>query len=154
MNNFQMAIVQIVALAGSLTACTADIHDNTVNIDAKVDVTSTVNLDDIQAGQAVPVKATVTNVYLVEPSATPPATHTTDAGHLRYYLDDVATTPLIITAQVSVDVKIPVTTPAGKHKVICRVHKHDGTPTTTTFELSITVKASVTVGTDAGSTAD
>jgi hypothetical protein len=55
-----------------------------------------------------------------------------------------------VTAQTNVQVPIPATTPPGSHKIICRVHKHDGTPTQTTFSVDITVKVSVTTGGTAG----
>jgi len=52
--------------------------------------------------QTVPINVTVQNVYLIEPSATPPPEHVSDAGHLVFTLDDESTTPLLVTAQTSV----------------------------------------------------
>ena len=128
-------------VVSSCTA-TANIHDNTINItDATVNFTTYADVS--------PLVVAVQNVYLVEPSATPPAEHVMDAGHVQIHLDDVATPPLVVTAQVNVNVTIPAQTPAGSHKLICRVHRHDGTPTNTKYEVNITVK--VTTGTvDAG----
>ena len=133
-----VAITAIVA-AGS---CALDVHDNTVNIkDAtvKVNADANVDLNNVAPSQAIAITATTTKVYLIEPTATPPAEHVNDAGHLRVYLDDVATPPVLITAQAKFTVTVPPQIPPGKHKYICRVHKHDGTPTTVTFELAFTV---------------
>ena len=47
-------------------------------------------------------------------------------------------------------VTIPAGTPPGPHKLRCRVHKHDGTPTTSVTDVSITVVASG--GTTGGTT--
>jgi hypothetical protein len=137
-------------VAGGCTANT-DIHDNTVTIpNATVNFTTAADVNNVMPDQTVPVAVTVQNVYLVDPAETPPAEHVADAGHLQIYLDDVSTPPLIITAQVNVDVKIPAQTKAGGHKLICRVHKHDGTATSTKVEISITVKVTVgPAGTDA-----
>ena len=143
-------------LGCALSACTAtaNIHDNTINIpDATVNFTTDADVSNVMPEQMIPIVVAVQNVYLVEPSATPPAEHVADAGHLQIYLDDVATPPLVVTAQVNVNVTIPAQTPAGNHKLICRVHHHDGTPTDTKFEVSITVK--VTTGTvDSGTGSD
>jgi hypothetical protein len=49
-----------------------------------------------------------------------------------------------VTAQTQVQVPIPADTKPGHHKIMCRVHKHDGEPTVTRFEVEITVKVSVT----------
>ena len=143
-------------LGCAVSACTAtaNIHDNTINIpDAMVNFTTDADVSNVMPEQTIPIVVMVQNVYLVEPSATPPAEHVADAGHVQIYLDDVTTPPLVVTAQVNVNVTIPAQTPAGNHKLICRVHHHDGTPTDTKFEVSITVK--VTVGTvDSGTASD
>ena len=141
------------ALLGcAVAACSANIHDNTftANIpNATVNLTTDADVNNVMPDQMVPLVVAVQNVYLVEPSVTPPPEHVADAGHVQIYLDDVATPPLVVTAQVAVAVTIPPHTPAGPHKLVCRVHKHDGTPTDTKFEINITVK--VTVGpVDAG----
>jgi len=137
-------------IAAGCTA-NADIHDNNVTIpNATVNFTTAADVNNVVPDQTVPVAVTVQNVYLVDPSETPPAEHVADAGHLQIYLDDVSMPPLVITAQVNVDIKIPAQTKAGGHKLICRVHKHDGTPTSTKVEISITVKVTVgPVGNDA-----
>ena len=143
-------------LGCAVSACTAtaNIHDNTINIpDATVNFTTDADVSNVMPEQMIQIVVAVQNVYLVEPSATPPAEHVADAGHLQIYLDDVATPPLVVTAQVNVNVTIPAQTPAGNHKLICRVNHHDGTPTDTKFEVSITVK--VTTGTvDSGTGSD
>jgi hypothetical protein len=133
-------------------ACTANIHDNTITANipnAMVNFTTDADVNNVMPDQTIPIVVAVQNVYLIDPSMTPPPEHVMDAGHLQIYLDDVAMPPLLVTAQVNVSVTVPTHTPAGPHKLICRVHKHDGTPTDTKFEINITVH--VTVGTsDAG----
>lgn len=131
---------------------TADIHDNTINIDdARLEFGTTANVDDIRPGQAIPITITAENVFLVEPGAAPPAAQAEAAGHFRVYLDDLGSTAILITAAKTFTVTIPEGTLEGPHKIHCRIHKHDGTATTATFELSITVKIAVASGTpDAG----
>jgi hypothetical protein len=144
----------LVALGG-LPACTANIHDNTINIpNATVNATTDADVNNIMPEQVVPVTLDVKNVTLVDPATTPPADHVADAGHVQIYLDTTSTPPLVVTAQTTVMVTIPKETMAGHHKLICRVHKHDGTPTSTTFELSFTVKVTVTTTPDGGTTVD
>jgi hypothetical protein len=133
-----------------------EVHDNTINIPnatLNVEASADVDVNNVEPSQSVPMMVVVHNVTLVEPSATPPPEHVADAGHLEFHLDDEATPPLLVTAQTNVVVKIPAETKPGKHKIICRVHKHDGTPTDTKVEVAINVTASVSVGhDDAGQT--
>ncbi|MBL8717654.1 MAG: hypothetical protein JNL79_16835 [Myxococcales bacterium] len=137
----KIVFVSTLALTGlAMGACTADIHDNTINIpDAKVTFNTDVDSTTIAPGQAVPITLTAENVYLIEPSETPPAAHASDAGHFQIYLDDVGSTALAITAKVKTTVTVPANTKAGPHKLICRVHKHNGESTTTIVEVNITV---------------
>ncbi len=142
-------IVSALSLGLGSTACTANIHDNTVNVtDPKLTFNTTADVTDITPGQAIPVTLSAQNVFLVDPAATPPAAHVDDAGHFQIYLDDESTTPILITAQVNVSVTIPAATKPGSHKLICRIHKHDGTETDAVQEFSFTVK--VTASVDAG----
>jgi hypothetical protein len=123
---------------------TADVHDNTANIDdAQVEMSTDADPDNVQPGQTVPVTVVAQDVFLISPSATPPSDQTAVAGHLQVYFDDMSTTPLLVTAEKSFSVTIPADAPMGDHKLICRVHKHDGTPTQATFELDIKVTAKV-----------
>jgi hypothetical protein len=136
-------------LACLTPACTANIHDNTLTANipnAMLSFTTDADVNNVMPDQTVPIVATVQNVYLIDPAMTPPPEHAADAGHLQVYLDDVSTTPLLVTAQVTFDVTIPSHTPAGHHRLICRVHKHDGTPTNTEFQINVTVAVSVSVG--------
>ena len=138
----------LLALAAVHFAC--NVHDNTINATANIpnatlNVTADTDVDTIMPSQSVPMTVMVTNVTLVEPTATPPAGHDMDAGHFEFHLDDETMPPLLVTAQTQVMVPIPADTKAGPHKIICRLHKHDGTPTVTKFEVDITVKVSVTV---------
>jgi hypothetical protein len=146
----------LVAMA-AVPACENNIHDNTINIpNATVNATTSADVDvnNVAPEQAIPLTLDVKNVYLVDPNTTPPAAHVEDAGHVQIYLDDTATPPLVVTAQTNVTVTIPKATPAGKHKLICRVHKHDGTPTSTIVTVDITVKVTVTSTPDGGTTTD
>ena len=143
--------VAILALSSCLTsiipiaACSADIHGNAVNVNATVMIASSVDLKNVQPGEAMPVHVAVSNVTLVEPNVTPPA-NVTDAAYLEFFIDSTDDAPILITAQVDVNVTIPTTEPDGDHKLLCRVHKHDGTPTTSVSELDFTVRASVQIG--------
>jgi hypothetical protein len=140
--------------AVAATACTADVHDNTVDVhdnnanidDAKVEFETDADVTNVQASQSVHVEIAAEDVFLIEPSETPPADRVKVAGHFQFYFDSMSSTPILITAEKSVDVMIPAAATAGPHKLICRVHKHDGTPTEATFELEVTVKATVTSG--------
>ena len=128
-----------------LTACSADIHGNAVNVNATVSVTSSIDVKNVQPGEAMPVHVAVSNVTLVDPNETPPA-NVTDAAYLAFYIDSTDNQPIMVTAQVDVSVTIPPTEPDGDHKLLCRVNKHDGTPTTSVSELDFTVHASVAIG--------
>ena len=127
-----------------LGACTADVHDNTANInDAKVKIETTADTDNVTAGSTLHVEVTAEDVYLIEPSMTPPSDRLAVAGHFEFFIDSMSATSVMVTAEESVDVLIPPTTPAGGHKLLCRVDKHDGTPTAATSEIAFTVKAVV-----------
>ena len=93
---------------------------------------------------------TAENVFLIEPDQEPPPDRVEVAGHFQFYLDTTSSEPLLITASKTASVPIPATATPGDHKLICRVHKHDGTPTSATFEISIKISGSVTTG-EAGS---
>jgi len=141
--------VGLLALAAVPFAC--NVHDNTINATANIpnatlNVTADADVNTVMPSQSVPMTVMVTNVTLVEPTATPPAGHEMDAGHLEFHLDDENTPPLLVTAQTQVQVPIPADTKPGKHKVICRVHKHDDTPTDTKFEIDINVNVAVSTG--------
>jgi hypothetical protein len=140
-------------LGVGLAGC--EVHDNTINIpDATLNVSTGADQENIQPMQAVPVMVQVHNVYLIEPSATPPPEHILDAGHIKIYLDDESTPPLVVTAQTNVSVTIPANTAPGRHKLICRVHKHDGTPTDTKVDLDINVKVSASTNADGGTSVE
>ena len=145
--------VGLLALVMGPFAC--NVHDNTINATANIpnatlNVTADTDVNTIMPSQSVPMTVTVTNVTLVEPTATPPAGHEMDAGHFEFHIDDETTPAVLVTAQTQVQVPIPADTKAGPHKIICRLHKHDGEPTVTKFEININVMVSVTTGTGAG----
>lgn len=154
MRSFISRLALFGALAGFAvvgSACTADVHDNTLDVhdnnanidDAKVEFETDTDVNNVQPSQTVHVVVVAEDVFLVEPSATPPADRVNVAGHFQFYFDNMSSEPILVTAQKSVDVTIPAGATPGAHKLICRVHKHDGTPTTATFEIEVTVKATV-----------
>jgi hypothetical protein len=146
------ALVATIALGFAANGCSADIHDNTVNVDAKLDFQASVAATGVKPGDAVAVTMNATGVVLVDPATTPPATDADKAAFFKIFLDDVDSTALLVTAQASAQVTIPQGTPEGKHNLICRLHKHDGTATSTeqTVSIMVSASASVTVGGDAG----
>jgi hypothetical protein len=133
------AIVMSLALAMSLAACGGG-EDMGHIPGALVAVSTSVDVDDIRPSQVVPLVIDVENLYLIEPTSTPPPDHAHDAGYLELYLDDEASPPLFIAAQTHVSVTIPASITAGPHRIICRLHEHDGTPTDTTFEVDMIVQ--------------
>lgn len=127
------------------TGCTADISDNVLNIeDPNVEFDTTVDVDNVEQGQSVPVTIDVEG-EMVAPEATPPQDKVDSAVYVSIHLDDPNNEPLLVTAQASVSVTIPASTPPGDHKLVCQVRKHsDGTPTGETKSIDIKVKASAT----------
>jgi hypothetical protein len=149
--------VSLLAVVASVVGC--NVHDNTLNATANIpnaslNLTADTDVNNVMPSQSVPMTVTVMNVYLIEPTATVPAGHEMDAGHLEFHVDDETKPAVLVTAQTSVQVPIPADTKPGSHKILCRVHKHDGTPTDTHFEVDIMVKVTVTTTGAAGSTAD
>ena len=107
-----------------------------------------VDVQNIAPAEQVPVTVTLNDkVFLVEPTAVPPAGHETDAGHIQVYMDDTSKPPILVTAVATFNVTIPADTKAGNHKLICRVHKHEtNAPTNIVAEISIVVKVTGTPG--------
>jgi hypothetical protein len=143
----------LLAIIASIAAC--NIHDNTINAtanipNAQLSLTADADVDNVMPAQPLPMTVTVMNVTLVEPTATVPPGHEMDEGHLEFHLDDETTPALLVTAQTKIEVPIPADTKPGKHKVICRVHKHDGEATDTKVEVEITVKVNVSISGAAG----
>lgn len=138
-------------VSGAPLACTADIHDNTADVhdnnaninDAEVEMTTDVDMDNVHPAESVKLEIVAQDVFLIDPSETPPSDRVEVAGHFQIYLDSTSGQPLLITAQESVSVTLPADVAAGDHKLICRVHKHDGTPTSATSEIDIKVNVSV-----------
>ncbi len=148
MRQFASILSLSVALAASSlgVGCTANIHDNTLNVDAKVDINTDVDVQSLSVGQAVPLTLSADGVTLVDPKATPPAGHENDAAYFKVFLDSTSSTELVATASTMVSVTIPQGTKEGPHKLICALAKHDGGEVgTTTKELDINVKASASV---------
>jgi len=133
------------ACSGSaLVACSADIHDNQLTVDhPNVAISTTANVNEVHAGQSLPVKIEATNVFPVAPDQTPPPEHVHDAVFFKIFLDDTDSTELLVTASVSVSVTIPASTPPGSHKIICKTFSHDGEDTNSDSTIDITVTATV-----------
>ena len=152
MRNFILnsAVCAALALVGG-SGCRADIHDNTADIhdnnanieNAQVSMESTSDMDNVSAGTSVHLEITAEDVFLIDPSETPTSDRVKVAGHFEIFLDSTSSTALMVTAEESVDVVIPPATPMGKHKLLCRVDKHDGTATKAVSELDLTVVAKV-----------
>lgn len=153
---FRPCVFALVIAAAPLgvCGCTADIHDNTVDVhdnnanieEAEVELSTDVDTDNVQASQTVHVEIAAHDVFLIDPSSEPPPDRVEVAGHFQFYFDTMSAEPLLVTAEKSVDVTIPADAAMGNHKLICRIHKHDGTPTEATFELDVNVTATVTTG--------
>jgi hypothetical protein len=146
------ALVGALAFFGvTSSGCTADVHDNTLDVhdnnanidEAKVEITSSSDMDNVQAGQAVHLDIKAEDVFLLDPSETPPPDRVKVSGHFEIFLDSTSSSALLVTAEESVDVTIPASTSAGDHKLLCRVDKHDGTATKATSELDLKVVAKV-----------
>ncbi len=136
-------VVLAVAFGGTTFGCSADIHDNTVNVDdVSVEFETSADVDNIEAGTAVPVTINVENGTPVPPDQEPPAGEADQAVFFEFFLDSTSGSALLVTAELSVSVMIPADTSPGDHKLICRAKKHDGS-TSEEFELDIKVKASV-----------
>jgi hypothetical protein len=165
----RITLAGALACGAGVFACTANIHDNTVSIpNATVNMSTSADTSNVKPNEQLPIQCDVHNVTLAEPDAqAPPASPDAGAGsqadaganagadagapqspsqnvddtvYLEIHLDDEGTPALLVTAQVTFTVTIPADTKAGDHKVICRAHKHDGTPTSAVAELKITVK--------------
>jgi len=141
----------MVLLVAGGTAC--NVHDNTITIpNATINATADANATAVAPAQQVTVTVTTANLYLIAPDATPPPEHVNDAAQINVYLDSTDTPPLLVTAEAMFNVTIPSTCPAGPHKLICRVHKHDGTPdgTPTSTEQTVDITVTASVGADGG----
>ena len=139
--------VSIATCCVATAGCTID--DLTVNVkDPKVnvDVDADVDLENVTQGETIPIHIEAENVYLVDPNEDPPAEHEDDAGHIQIYLDDFDSEPLLITAEVDVQLTISESVEPGDHTIKCRVHKHDGSATSAVFDIKITVKAKASSG--------
>ena len=156
----KLVLCSAIALSSASTlGCTADVHDNTADVhdntanidDVAVEFEADVDVDAVEPSKSVHVTVAAENVFLIDPSEEPPPDRVMVAGHFQFYLDSTSSEPLLVTASKSVDVPIPATATAGDHKIICRVHKHDGSATSATFELDIKIKASVSTSGEAGS---
>ncbi len=149
-------LVAVACSGGAVSACTANIHDNTVTIpNAQLSVKADTDVSSVSQGSSIPVTIDASNVFPVPPDQTPPPEHQNDAVFFKFFVDDDTSdsNAVLVTASLNVSVQIKSDLKPGPHKMICRMFKHDGTPTTETSSIDFTVKASVSVtsGGDAGS---
>src|SRR5262245_41231432 len=103
-------VTLLAALAGGAAAalgCTADVYDNNLSVsldDANISFDTDVDVDHVKQGQSCPVTIDASGVNLVEPSQTLPADKVDVSGYFQFYMDDVDSELILITAQTSVDV--------------------------------------------------
>jgi hypothetical protein len=131
-----LALVAFVRCGGH--GATSDIPNATLSIATGADI------DNVVAPAEIPVTAVVMNVFLVDPSETPPPEHAADAGYLEFHLDDERRPPVLVTSATRAVVPISADTLVGRHDIICRIYRHDGTPTHTAETLTIAVKTTLT----------
>lgn len=145
--NFNRAALAAGLLGAVLyVGCTADIHDNTFNLDdLSIDANINGDADNVQAGSTVKLELNAEGAFLIEPNQTPPPDKANIAAHFEVHLDTLQTPPILVTAKTEVDVKITEMVQPGDHKLLCRLVKHDGTPTNVVKEIDIHVSATATV---------
>jgi hypothetical protein len=144
---YGLVIGGAVASIAPLAACSADIHGNTVDINATVTATTSVDVTNVQPGETMPVHVAVSNVVLVDPNTTPTPDQASEAAFLKFYIDSTSSAAVLVTAMTDVNITIPATEPPGPHKILCQVCKHDGTPTNSTSEIDFTCQGSTTATT-------
>ena len=127
---------------GAVVACSDDVQDALLAIqNPEVSISTTADVNDVQAGQSIPLNIEAKNVFPVEPDLTPPPEHVHDAVFFKIYLDDVDSQELVVTAAVSFNVTIPESTSLGPHELICKTFSHDGEDTDSDTSLDINVTA-------------
>lgn len=133
----------IMGLGASVAGCTANIHDFTID-DISLDLETDVDVDQIQAGDTVPIHVSPSDdVNLVAPGVTPPEDKLEISGHFEVFLDSRDSTPLAVSAQFDINVVIPESTTEGEHVLICVFVKFDGSVSSERAQLKISVKAKV-----------
>ncbi|MGH7439853.1 MAG: hypothetical protein ACRENE_29545 [Polyangiaceae bacterium] len=143
------ALLGVLAAGAGLGACTADIHDNTVNatIPTSVSITTTADANHVKAGESLPIHAETNQPASATVVAEAGTAATSDAGPaqtqesivFQIFIDTVSDSPLLVTAQADFSVTLPANLSVGSHKVICRLAHGDGTPTSTMSSIDITV---------------
>jgi hypothetical protein len=137
-----LSLLVFVCSSSALVACTADVDDNTFTIEnIEVSMSTTADVHDVRRGQSVPIHIE-TNAFPVEPELTPPPEHTHDAVFFKIFLDDTDSAELTVTAAVSFNVTIPLSTSPGPHEIICKTFSHDGEDTDADTSIDITVTSS------------
>jgi hypothetical protein len=149
-----MFAAAMASIAG-FAACTANVHDNTVNAQADLTFKADIGDQDVKPGDSVAVSMNATGVVLVDPNDQPKSGDEDKACFYKIFMDDEDSEPLVVTAQAHVQVTIPQQTEKGKHHLICRLFKHDDTATDVEESININVAASgsVMVNADAGASA-
>jgi hypothetical protein len=138
-----LSLLAFVCSSTALVACSSDIDDNVSTIEnPDVTISTTADVDNIRAGESIPVNIEASGVFPVDPDLTPPPEHTHDAGFFKIYLDDTDSRELVTTAAISFNVTIPAFTSPGPHKLICKTFTHDGEDTESDSSIDINVTAS------------
>jgi hypothetical protein len=126
-----------------VVACGSDAPTNVsaeVGIDdARLELRAAGDLNDVAPNSDLRVTAKTQNVYLVDPSVTPPPDKARVAGHLQFYVDDSSTPPVLVTSRLDVSIRISANLQRGKHQLIGRVHRHDGSPTKAAMAIAFNV---------------
>lgn len=143
---FRAILIGSIAACGVWTAGCYDDESSTSVQDATLDVEIDGDMTKVMQGDRIPLHVIVDNVYLTDPAKVPPVDRSTDAGHIRVYLDDVASEPLLVTARTDLEVEIGYTVKPGEHTLKLRVYTHDGAPTSAALDIPIFVNAKPSSG--------
>lgn len=130
-------------VAIGVAACGSDAPTNVsaeIGIDdARLEIQASGDLNNVAPSSDMRVTAKTQNVYLVDPSVTPPPEKARVAGHLQFYVDDSATPPVLVTSHQDVSIRISANLQPGKHQLIGRVHRHDGSPTKAAMAIAFNI---------------
>jgi hypothetical protein len=147
--------LSLAVASSGIVGCSANIHDNTVKVNAAISIAAAADVDvnQITPGQQVPLKLSADGAMLVPPEQKVSSADAESAAYFKVFLDDTSSTELVATASTMVTVTIPPKTPEGHHQLICQLYKHDGTPTDQEQSLDINVKAMASATTSGNGTA-
>jgi hypothetical protein len=137
-----LSLFAFVCSNAALVACSS-VDDSQLTVEnPNVEISTTADVNNIHAGQSIPLNIDPGNVFPIDPDLTPPPEHDHDAVFFKIYLDDTDSQELLVTAAVSFNVTIPQSTSPGPHKIICKTFSHDGEDTDSDSSIDINVTAS------------